>query len=293
MARARSPGYPAIGLKEAIEKVQSIYKEDYQNKLARPVIAAHMGYKTLNGRALGVLSALSKFGLLEGRGDETGVSDLALQIIAHPSGSLERAAAIKDAAERPDLFEDIDKRFPDGKASDTAIKSYLMTQKFLPDAAEVAIRAYRETKKLVAEEVTAYSPPGGRQDKGEKAVSEVPPPAVEVKVGDYVQWTSGGVDQFKPVRPVAWVSEDGKHLRVHGSMTGIPMSEVAVTAAPKPPARGSSAYAGTDGELNVLLTGNRLEITANVDLAGLERLKEVLGHYEHILKLLTPEEKPN
>jgi hypothetical protein len=31
-----------------------------------------------------------------------------------------------------------------------------------------------------------------------------------------------------------------------------------------------------DGELNVLLRGNRLEISADVDRAGLQRLKEIL-----------------
>lgn len=72
------------------------------------------------------------------------------------------------------------------------------------------------------------------------------------------------------------------------------MSEVTVVDPPKPPPlgtaeqRAASAYGDTDGDLNVLLTGNRLQITADVDLAGLARLKEVLGHYESILKLLTP-----
>ena len=71
MAKARSPGYPAIGLKEAVEKAKGIYEEDYQNPIPRVVAAQHMGYASLNGKSLGVLSALIKYGLLEGRGDET------------------------------------------------------------------------------------------------------------------------------------------------------------------------------------------------------------------------------
>jgi hypothetical protein len=46
-----------------------------------------------------------------------------------------------------------------------------------------------------------------------------------------------------------------------------------------------------DGELNVLLRGNRLEISADVDRAGLQRLKEILGKYEEILALLDPDTK--
>lgn len=157
MAKARSPGYPTIGLREAIEKVRLVYQKDYQNRVPRRVVAEHMGYQSLNGKSLGVLSAVSKFGLIEGRGDENYVSDLALQIIAHAPGTPERAQAIIDAASRPELFADLDTRFPGGKASDAGIRSYLMTKKFIPGAADMAIRAYRETKGLVNEEAGNYT----------------------------------------------------------------------------------------------------------------------------------------
>jgi hypothetical protein len=65
---------------------------------------------------------------------------------------------------------------------------------------------------------------------------------------------------------------------VHGSASTTPKSA-------------SSAYAGQDGDLSVLLKGNRLEITADVGLDGIERLKEILGKYEEILKLLEPPAK--
>jgi len=157
-AKARSPSYPSIGLKEAIEKVQAIYSKDYQNQVPRSVAAEHMGYAGLNGKSLGVLSALLKYGLLEGRGDSTRVSDLALRIIAHMHGDPERAEAIMDAAARPELFAELDKRYPDGKGSDAAIRSYLLTQKFIPQAADNALRSYRETRSLVEAECATYQP---------------------------------------------------------------------------------------------------------------------------------------
>jgi hypothetical protein len=158
MAKARSPGYPSIGLKEAVEKVKAIYEEDYQNPISREVAARHMGYASLNGKSLGVLSALIKYGLLEGRGDDTRVSDLAVKIIAHEPGASERVTAVRTAAARPELFSELDSRFKDGKASDQALRSYLMTQKFIPAAADAAIRSYRETKQLAATEGTKYTP---------------------------------------------------------------------------------------------------------------------------------------
>lgn len=159
MSKARSPQYPAIGLKEAVDLVEKVYEEDYQNPIPRDVAAKHMGYNGLNGKSLGVLSALKKYGLLEGRGDDTRVSDLAVQIIAHPSGSGERAKALQAAGVLPELFAELDGRFQGGKASDQALRSYLLTQKFIPSGADAAIRAYRETKQLVEGESKGYSAP--------------------------------------------------------------------------------------------------------------------------------------
>lgn len=157
--KTRSPGYPAIGLKEAVEKITAIYHQDYQNPISREVAVEHMGYNGLNGKSLTVLSTLGKYGLLEGRGDNSRVSDLAMTIIAHPRGTAEHAAAIKEAAAKPDLFAELDGRFQNGKVSDQAIRSYLLTQKFIPAAADAAIRAYRETKELVQDEASGYNEP--------------------------------------------------------------------------------------------------------------------------------------
>jgi hypothetical protein len=49
------------------------------------------------------------------------------------------------------------------------------------------------------------------------------------QVGDYVQWTSDGVDQFKPARQVTQIQD--RHVWVDGSQTGIPISEVTVQLA--------------------------------------------------------------
>lgn len=157
MAKARSPAYPAIGLKEAVEGVARIYKEDYQNPISREVAAKHMGYTGLNGKSLGALSALLKYGLLEGRGAETKVSNCAVQIIAHEPGSSFRVDALKEAMTAPELFVDLDLRFDGGKASDQAIRAYLLMQKFIPSAADNAIRSYRDTKALLTTELQAYN----------------------------------------------------------------------------------------------------------------------------------------
>jgi hypothetical protein len=142
---------------------------------------------------------------------------------------------------------------------------------------------------------SATLPPITADSEGQDGVEEeeYPPPPV-VKIGDYVQWSSDGAEQFKRPQKVTWVSEDGSYLRVLGSMTGIPASETSVVDPPKPPPLGGMAAAAAvqnvgraTKDINVLLTGNRLQITADVDAAGLATLKQMLDKYEEILKLLS------
>lgn len=151
MAKARSPSYPSISLREAVERIERVYKQDYQNAIPRAVVAQHMGYRGLSGKALGILSAVAKYGLLEGRGDQSKVSDLGVRIIAHPPGSPERHMALVEAAAGPELFAELDARFAGGRGSDQAIRAYLLTQKFIPAGADLAIRAYRDTKRFIEE----------------------------------------------------------------------------------------------------------------------------------------------
>lgn len=172
MAKARSPIYPSIGLKEAIERVKLVYSNDYTNQVSREVIAQHMGYSGLSGKSLGVLSALGKYGLLEGRADSTRVSALAVRIIAHEVGSPERLEALREAALMPELFRDIDERSQCGRGSDAALRAWLQTEGFIPAAADSAIRAYRETKSLIEAE-----------SGGESEVSSSPSAAPSLPLG--------------------------------------------------------------------------------------------------------------
>jgi hypothetical protein len=114
------------------------------------------------------------------------------------------------------------------------------------------------------------------------------------EVGDYVQWTSDGVDQFKPARKVRQIQD--RHAWVDGSQTGIPISEVTIAEPPTPipvakfttPIKsGPSDKEGNGNEISVLVTPQgRLQISADLDVKGLGKLKQMLEQYEQILKLL-------
>jgi hypothetical protein len=154
--KARSPQYPVIGLGEAITKAKGVYGKDYQNRIPKVVVAKHMGFNAVHGKSLGIIATLSRYGLLEGRGTDYRITDRTVTIIAHPPGSAERIEAIRAAAASPAIFQELDKRNPDGKGSDEGLRAYLLTNKFIPDAADIAIRSYRETKRVVEAEAKGY-----------------------------------------------------------------------------------------------------------------------------------------
>jgi hypothetical protein len=52
----------------------------------------------------------------------------------------------------------------------------------------------------------------------------------KIKVGDKVQWESGGVCKFESPRKVTAISECGDWAFVEGTKTGLPISELIIMA---------------------------------------------------------------
>jgi hypothetical protein len=69
----------------------------------------------------------------------------------------------------------------------------------------------------------------------------------------------------------------------------------ATTTTPRPANRVPTVEsAPTQGlPLRVVMNGNRLDIQASVDLAGLKKLKDMLTKYESILEMMQPDAKEN
>src|SRR5262245_39416971 len=69
----------------------------------------------------------------------------------------------------------------------------------------------------------------------------------------------------------------------------IPMNEIALAVpslAPSQSERGTSGASKPDKDWTILMTGGRLQITADVDLEGIKTLKAVLDKYEEVPKLM-------
>ena len=159
MAKVRSPNYPSIDLAAALEAVRPALKAENRNKMSRAVLAGHMGYTSLNGRALGKIGAVRAYGLIDGSGDELRISDDAVTALMSPD---KKSAQYKDALERlalkPSLFVDIKDQFPASLPSEQNLAFWLVQQGFTQDAAGKAALNYLATMRLVYSDHESYNP---------------------------------------------------------------------------------------------------------------------------------------
>lgn len=172
---ARGTNYPSMSLPEAIERVRKLYEEAHRRKLSREEIAKHLGYTGLNGRSVALISNLTKYGLLDGRGEEIRVSDDAVLILVEEQGAPDRAAAIRRAAFRPELFRELADQFAGGPVpSENAIKIRLEKMGYPPQVARDVAGAYRENTQLVESEGSEYNESTGEtfEDEPEEAMPQ-------------------------------------------------------------------------------------------------------------------------
>jgi hypothetical protein len=214
--RTRSPNYPAVGLRDAVERATSLYEAD--KRAASPLESAvkHLGFNRPHGTAMSVISAMRKFGLVEMLNNRVSLTDRAVAILVYPADDPRRIEALKAAATAPEIYRDLVERYSVSGSipSEETLKAELQHEmKFNPSAVNEFVKEFKDT--------LLYS---GLLDSD--GVTLRWSNANRIKVGDYIQWESNGTLQFQEPKRVREVSEDGKFAFVDGSNTGLPMSEL-------------------------------------------------------------------
>lgn len=147
--KTRSPNYPKIGLPRAIELARVTYDSALMTPIDTRTALQLMGYKADSGPARSALSAVKKYGLIEGRDQALKITDLALRIL-QPMNEEERVTAILDAAFRPILFLEIKNQFGGKLPSDNVLTAYLVRNHgFNPSGAKIFVKTFQDTVKLV------------------------------------------------------------------------------------------------------------------------------------------------
>lgn len=151
-SRSRSPNYPSLSLGEAIEAVRPVYAKERRAKFPRLALAAHLGYSSMNGRALAKIGALRAYGLIDGREDALTVSQTALALLEAPAGSRDRTVAYQNAFLAPPLFRRIKEEHGDQTPSPETLRWWLQQEGYAGDAADRALRVFLESADLVSRE---------------------------------------------------------------------------------------------------------------------------------------------
>jgi hypothetical protein len=164
-----------MSLGPALEAVRPAFQKENRNKMSRAVLAKHLGYGSLNGRALGKIGAVRAYGLIDGSGDELRISDDAVRALMAPAESKERTEALARLGNKPALFQELTKEFPEVMPSLDNLKYTLVKKGFTQEAAEKAAKSYLATFNLVGGIQDEYNPP---DDEGgtDAAEDDDPPP---------------------------------------------------------------------------------------------------------------------
>ena len=231
--QGRGISYPFVSLAEAVEKARAFYSQE--RKSAVPVVAAmkHFGYGENSGGGRQTVSALIQFGLLQDEGIKENrlvrLTERALVILLDEPNSVARYAALRECAKWPKLYSELLAKWPEGLPSDHTISFYLQKDKdFNPKTLQSFISDFRASLAFAKlgspDTINSVTPPD--------ATKKVEPPPPSIKVGDYVQWESGGVIQLTEPRQVTGISEDGQFVFITGSLSGIAIKEVSMMQPP-------------------------------------------------------------
>lgn len=248
--RERSPSFPYIDLRVCIEHLEELYEAAKMNEVRVADVAQAWGMTAKSGSLMRYVAAMGQFGLVDtnGSGDNRRIKVSAdgRRILEDTRPGI-REKLCSDAALKPKLVNGLflgsesmphwGRNRPNDGIAESSLRFDLS---FTADAAKRFLAVYDATIPYIIED--------GQSVEGELAapeengavdlreVAQTP----EVSIGDYIQWESMGVLQFPQPQRVRWVSEDGTHVAVEGSDTGIPVEQVSIKlppATPSPPSQ--------------------------------------------------------
>lgn len=131
----RSPSYPRIDLKQAIEFTRLIYDKEKKGKVHLRTIVKHCGYNNMNaGTGKAVQAALKYYGLIdvEGSGDnrKAWLTELSLDILLDKRcDSKKRKEAIKKAALNPGINSELWEKYDGNLVSREELEYHLIRER--------------------------------------------------------------------------------------------------------------------------------------------------------------------
>jgi hypothetical protein len=188
--QGRSPAYPGLDLKRALEKAKALH--DAEGKYAAPMPSAFAawGYSAKSSGGRETRAALRYFGLITVEGDsETGkvkLTEKALRVLLDQrEDQTEKKALIRELALTPAVHKQLLKDYPDGIVSDASvIHSLMFDHGYNQSAAGEIVTEFKATAAyaglydpdIVVDKSVDEKPPGATEPPEVKERGHKPPP---------------------------------------------------------------------------------------------------------------------
>ncbi|MEP7043845.1 MAG: hypothetical protein ABI843_12330 [Dokdonella sp.] len=229
---ARSIAYPFITLEAALTRVHQFWQGERKNAAPLSSAAKHWDYGEKSSGGRQTVSALLQFGLLMDEGSKENrvvrLTDRAIDLVILPPDDPKRKQLIEAAARSPRIYNELLSKWPE-LPSDHTLKYFLIKDKnFNPKSVDGFVKDFRSTIRYAEISGPATLPQEELNEAGQKPPAPKVVKKAHVAIGDFVQWTSGGVDQLPLPRRVTSVAADGAFAFVEGTATGLPVEELTV-----------------------------------------------------------------
>jgi hypothetical protein len=149
--QGRSPAYPAISVKVALEKAKALYEQEGKYAVPMPSAFKAWGYGEKSSGGRETRAALKYFGLIGVEGDsEVGkvkLTDIALRVLLDQrEDQAEKKALIRRIALTPAIHKKLLDQFAEGIKSDATVAHFLMFEEhYSQGAANQLVTEFKET----------------------------------------------------------------------------------------------------------------------------------------------------
>ncbi|HEX6862088.1 MAG TPA: hypothetical protein VF414_04685 [Thermoanaerobaculia bacterium] len=109
MKKVRSPSYPAVNLREALDRARTLYEREHRTELSPELAVSYWGYGPSSSGGRLIRKALETFGLLEGD-SRVRITDRAVRLLVDEGGP-ERDRLIRETALLPPLHAKLWERY--------------------------------------------------------------------------------------------------------------------------------------------------------------------------------------
>jgi hypothetical protein len=184
----RSPAYPSVSLKTAIEKAAAQLEQEGKYAIPMPSAFTAWGYGEKSSGGRDVRASMRYFGLIsiegEGDGAKVKLTDDALRVLLDERpDQTEKKAIMKRLALNPSAHKKLWSKFTDGIKSDATAAHYLIFEEgFNKAAADALIAEFKETAAYAGiyepdSIPVILNPDGGEDDHDEDETPEPETPA--------------------------------------------------------------------------------------------------------------------